>query len=248
MLLCRSESRIATGIKHRTVRVHEGSTQCSGTEACSAPTGRHTISAELWRQHPSRTAHICWSKRLESKFNLGLLVMVTTGPYTRICGLPLSSFYKAVMLVITLLHRPGCYPFPFSLLTRSSSSFLISLLTQTPHLNSGLLFFLTRYALTASTPNPGFTILTVKLNVSQSLPSRHSSTFFVPVILRTQLFSHMCSFCCCCRRYTHSVSATVSRPHKHAGVTHTLSVPPSQDHISMPALHTLCQCRRLKTT
>ena len=51
-----------------------------------------------------------------------------------------------------------------------------------------------------------------------------------------------------CRRYTRSVSATVSRPHRHAGGTHALSVPPSQDHTGMPAVHTLCQCHRLKTT
>ena len=51
-----------------------------------------------------------------------------------------------------------------------------------------------------------------------------------------------------CRRYTHSVSATVSRPHRHAGGTHALSVPPSLDHTGMPAVHTLCQCHRLKTT
>ena len=149
-----SDTRTATGVEHRTVRVHEGSTQCSGTEATSAPPRCHTISAGLWRQRPGRNAHICWSKRLESKFHLGLLFMVVPGPYTRICVLPLSSFYKAVMPVITLLHHPCCYPFPFSLLT-CSSSFLISLLTQTPHLNSGLLLFLTRYALIASTPNPG---------------------------------------------------------------------------------------------
>ncbi|KAI0220817.1 Inositol 1,4,5-trisphosphate receptor type 3 [Lamellibrachia satsuma] len=42
--------------------------------------------------------------------------------------------------------------------------------------------------------------------------------------------------------------ATVSRPHRHAGGTHALSVPPSQDHTGMPAVHTLCQCHRLKTT
>ena len=84
----------ATGVEHRTVRVHEGSTQCSRTEACSAPTRCHTISAGLWRQRPSWNAHICYSKRLESKFHLGLLVIVVTGPYTRICVLPLSSFYN----------------------------------------------------------------------------------------------------------------------------------------------------------
>ena len=42
-------------------------------------------------------------------------------------------------------------------------------------------------------------------------------TLFVLVIRRTQLFSHNCSFCCCC-----SVNATVSRPYRHAGVTHVL--------------------------
>ena len=83
------------------------------------------------------------------------------------------------------------------------------------------------------------------------------------------------------RRYVHSVSATLSRPYNQpalrtlcqchplkttqsAGVTYTLSVPPSQDHTisrryvhsvsatlsrpyNQPALRTLCQCRPLKT-
>ena len=39
-------------------------------------------------------------------------------------------------------------------------------------------------------------------------------TLFVLVIRRTQLFSQTCSFCCC------YVIATVSRPYRHAGVTH----------------------------
>ena len=51
-----------------------------------------------------------------------------------------------------------------------------------------------------------------------------------------------------CRRYTHSVRATVSRLQRHAGVTHTLSVPLSRDHKGMPALHTLCPCHCLETT
>ena len=50
-----------------------------------------------------------------------------------------------------------------------------------------------------------------------------------------------------CWFYTRSVSATVTRPYRHAGFTHALSVPPSQDHIGMLALHTLCQCHRHKT-
>ena len=83
------------------------------------------------------------------------------------------------------------------------------------------------------------------------------------------------------RRYVHYVSATLSRPYNQpalhtlcqchppktiqsAGVTYTLSVPPSQDHTisrryvhsvsatlprpyNQPALHTLCQCHPLKT-
>ena len=49
-----------------------------------------------------------------------------------------------------------------------------------------------------------------------------------------------------CRRYTRSVSATVSISYKHAGATRVLSGPPSQDHTNMPALHAFCQCHRLK--
>ncbi|KAI0213623.1 Organic cation transporter protein [Lamellibrachia satsuma] len=49
------------------------------------------------------------------------------------------------------------------------------------------------------------------------------------------------------RRYTRSVSATLSRPYRHAAATHALSVPPSQDHTGSPALHTFCQCHPLKT-
>ena len=49
-----------------------------------------------------------------------------------------------------------------------------------------------------------------------------------------------------CRRYTRSISATVSRSYKHDGATRFLSVPPSQDHTNMPALHALCQRHRLK--
>ena len=49
-----------------------------------------------------------------------------------------------------------------------------------------------------------------------------------------------------CRRYTRSVSATVSISYKHDGATRVLSVPPSQDHTNMPALHAFCQCHRFK--
>ena len=40
-------------------------------------------------------------------------------------------------------------------------------------------------------------------------------------IFRTQLFSHTCSLCCCS-----SVSANVSVPYRHAGVTHVLMTLP----------------------
>ena len=104
------------------------------------------------------------------------------------------------------------------------------------------------------------TILSVGLNCIpiSSLRSliRLLSVISAPGILWTQLFSQTCSFCQChclkttqaCQRYTHSVSATFSRPHRHAGVTHVLSMPLSQDHTGMPALHTFCQCHLLKTT
>ena len=76
-------------------------------------------------------------------------------------------------------------------------------------------------------------------------PSQHHTG--IPA-LRTLCQCHRLNTTQACRRYTRSVSATVSTPHRHAGVTHALSVPSSQDHTGMPALRTLCQCHRLNTT
>ena len=100
---------------------------------------------------------------------------------------------------------------------------------------------------------------TRSVSATVSRPHRHASVthaLSVPLsqdhtgmpVLHTLCQCHCLKTTQACRCYTRSVSATVSRPHRHAGVTHALSVPLSQDHTGMPVLHTLCQCHCLKTT
>ena len=80
MVFCRGETRPPTSDEYRTVRVHGGSTQSSGTEASSASPRCHAFSAGIWLYRPTRNVHNCRSKRLESKFHLGLPLMVATDP------------------------------------------------------------------------------------------------------------------------------------------------------------------------
>ena len=100
---------------------------------------------------------------------------------------------------------------------------------------------------------------TLSVSATVSRPHRHAGvthSLSVPLSQDHTCMPGLHTLCQChclkttqaCRGYTLSVSATVSRPHRHAGVTHSLSVPLSQDHTGMPGLHTLCQCHCLKTT
>ena len=123
----------------------------------------------------------------------------------------------------------------------SSPAFLTSLLTEYSHLSLGLprlllpcsrnsaaLFGSLSSAILSTCPahcNLLLTSLSVKL-LCTSVSSLNStilrlSALVTLAIFRTQLFSHTCSLCCCC-----SVSAKVSVPYRHAGVTHVLMTLP----------------------
>ena len=125
-----------------------------------------------------------------------------------------------------------------------------------PHRHAGVTHVLSCHCLKTTQACRRYTR---SVSATFSRPHRHAGVTHVLSVPPSQDHTGMPAlhtFCQChllkttqaCRRYTRSVSATFSRPHRHAGVTHVLSVPPSQDHTGMPALHTFCQCHFLKTT
>ena len=139
----------------------------------------------------------------------------------------------------SLFHPPLSLVFFFQ--SSSSPAFLTSLLTQSSHLSLGLprlllpcsrnsaaLFGSLSSAILSTCPahcNLLLTSLSVKLLCTpvSSLNSTilRLSALVTLAIFRTQLFSHTCSLCCCS-----SVSAKVSVPYRHAGVTHVLMTLP----------------------
>ena len=139
---------------------------------------------------------------------------------------PLFLFFLSIVF-----YRPPLPP-PFIL-----PDLLVSLLTQSSHLSCGLplscvfdvflpqLSMLVCPASILTKWSARLILLLTNLPVRlHCIPTSFLrsfilvlSTLFVLVIRRTQLFSQTCSFCCCC-----SVNVSVSRPHRHAGVTHPL--------------------------
>ena len=139
-----------------------------------------------------------------------------------------------------LFHHP--LSLVFFLPSSSSPAFLTSLLTQSSHLSLDLPRLLLPCSLNfavlfGSLSSPSFQRVLptvacfspVSLSSSSALlslpltPPFCSCTYalFTLAIFRTQLFSHTCNLCCCS-----SVSARVSVPSRHAGVTQVLTTLP----------------------
>ena len=138
-----------------------------------------------------------------------------------------------------LFNMSACIIFFFQ--SSSSPAFLTSLLTQSSHLSLGLphlllpcsrnsaaLFGSLSSAILSTCPahcNLLLTSLPVKL-LCTPVSSLNSTilrlcALVTLAIFRTQLFSHICTLCCC-----NSVSAKVSVPYRHAGLTHMLMTLP----------------------
>ena len=139
----------------------------------------------------------------------------------------------------SVFHPPLSPVFFFQ--SSSSPAFLTSLLTQSSHLSIGLprlllpcshnsaaLFGSLSSAILSTCPAHCHLLLTslsVKLLCTRVSSVNSTilrlSALVTLAIFRTQLFSHTCSLCCCS-----SVSAKVSVPYRHAGVTHVLIILP----------------------
>ena len=223
----------------------------------------------------SQCHHLCFLRSSSSRTKSpAYIIQLLTNLPVRLNCIPISSLMSSILLLYALFF-PVFLQTQFCSLTCEASVVVVALsvplsqdhigmpvlhtLCQCHHLKTTHVCWRYTRSVSATISRPHrHAGVTRSVSATVSRPSRHAGiTHALSVPLSQDHTSmpalHMLCQCHClktiqaCWHYTCSVSATVSRPYKHAGITHALSVPLSQDHTGMLALHMLCQCHCLKT-